>query len=389
MKIAVLKERREAEKRVAAIPEIVKKWVAAGHEVVIEKGAGLASSFRDEDYEVSGARVAKDLAQTIKDAAVVLKVQSPVDKDEMAGLKSLNSHACLIGMFSPLNRMSQIQDYLKQKFTVLSLDMAPRITRAQNIDVLSSQTNLAGYRSVIEASAEFGRIFPMMMTAAGTIPPAKVLVLGAGVAGLQAIATARRLGAVVSAFDVRPVVKEQVESLGARFVEVSAEESGEDKSGYAKEMGKDYQKRQEAKIAETLAESDIAITTALIPGRPAPTLITEPMVKAMKPGSVILDMAVEMGGNCPLSELDKVVTKHDVKIIGYSNLPSRVARDASTLYARNMNNFLGMLLDEKTKKVNLDFEDEIIKNVVLTHEGKVVSPMIQKILEETQGAKNS
>ncbi|WP_142847376.1 Re/Si-specific NAD(P)(+) transhydrogenase subunit alpha [Telmatospirillum sp. J64-1] len=375
MKIAIPKERRPGEARVAASPDTVKKLLGLGFEVVVEKGAGLGSSILDQHYTDAGATIAEDAAATLKDADIVLKVQRPMTaeegNDELALLKS---GAILISHLAALQNREQVKAYAQAGVTAFAMELMPRITRAQSMDILSSQANLAGYRAVIEASNAFGRAFPMMMTAAGTVAPARVLVLGAGVAGLQAIATAKRLGAVVYAFDVRPAVKEQVESLGGKFVEVdeTATKNAETAGGYAKEMDEDYKRKQSAKIHETLKKTDIAISTALIPGKPAPVLITEEMVKDMKPGSVIVDLAVEAGGNCPLSELDKVVVKHDVTLIGWANMPSRIAVDSSALYAKNLLNFITPLVDKETKALNINWEDEIIKGTCLTREGKVV-----------------
>lgn len=278
-------------------------------------------------------------------------------------------------MLAPFDNRAALPGWAAKNLSTFALELIPRITRAQTMDVLSSQSNLAGYRAVIEAANAFGRAFPMMMTAAGTVPPARVLVLGAGVAGLQAIATARRLGAIVSAFDVRAAAKEQVQSLGATFVEVEGAENAETSGGYAKEVSEDFKMRQQAKIHETLKKSDIAIATALIPGKPAPVLITEAMVKDMKPGSVIVDLAVERGGNCPLSEAGKVVQKHGVTLIGHDNMPSRIAVDASALYARNVFSFLSLLINkDKKDELHINVEDEIIKGTLLTHQGQVVHP---------------
>jgi len=376
MKVAVLKERRESEARVAATPETVKKMAALGLDVHVETKAGEAAFFTDDAYKAAGATIDKTLAATVKGASIILTVRRPLDS---VGAKSgekdtLPSGALLIGLLEPYGIGETLKSYAKAKLTTLSLELIPRITRAQSMDVLSSQSNLGGYRAVIEAVNAYDRSFPMMMTAAGTVPPAKVLVLGAGVAGLQAIATARRLGAVVSAFDVRAAVKEQVESLGAKFVQVESEETGETKGGYAKEMSADYKKRQAEKIHETLKQSDIVISTALIPGKPAPVLINQKMVKDMKPGSVIVDMAVEAGGNCEGSELNKMILKDNVKIIGYANLPGRLAHEASNLYARNILNLLSLIYNQEKKDLNLNFEDEIIKASVLTHGGKIVHP---------------
>lgn len=365
MHICVLKERRAHENRVAASPETVKKIISMGHTVTVESDAGVASSFVDQAYKDAGASIAKDLPSTLKGAEIVLKVQRPISADvstdngidEMA---ELPAGSCLIAMLDSLTETKQIDLYKSKKIKAFALERVPRITRAQSMDVLSSQSNLAGYRAVIEASFEIPRAFPMMMTAAGTIAPAKVMILGAGVAGLQAIATARRLGAVVCAFDVRKAAKEQVESLGATFIEVDGGEDAETAGGYAKETSAEYQQRQADKIHETLKKMDIAITTALIPGKPAPQLITDAMIKDMKPGSVIVDMATSAGGNVSASKADKVVTVGGVKIIGHSNLASRIASDASALYARNVLRFLELICDEKGN-LKIDMDDEIIK----------------------------
>jgi NAD(P) transhydrogenase subunit alpha len=376
MKIAIVKERRPTEMRVAASVETVKKMCAMGLKVVVEKGAGLASAIRDEDFKEAGATLAKDFSNTVQSANVILKVQRPLSSEEgpIDEISAIPEGATLIGMLAPYSSAHCFKSYNSQKITSFSLELVPRITRAQSMDVLSSQSNLAGYRAVIEASALFGRVFPLMMTAAGTLPPTKVLILGAGVAGLQAIATARRLGAVVSAFDVRSAAKEQVESLGATFISVESDETGEGTGGYAKEMSADYQKRQKEKIHEALQKNDIIITTALIPGKSAPLLITESMLEGIKEGSVIVDMAVEAGGNVEGSVLNQVIEKNGVKICGYGNLSSRIARDASALYARNVFNFLSLLWDKQQEKLNIDFNDEIIKATAITHEGKIIHP---------------
>jgi len=289
-------------------------------------------------------------------------------------LGAMQSGAILVGMLNPYGAKDTVQQYASANISAFSMEFVPRITRAQAMDVLSSQSNLAGYRAVIEGAAEYGRALPMMMTAAGTVAPARVLILGAGVAGLQAIATAKRLGAIVSAFDVRPAVKEQVQSLGATFVEVDPEATAnaETSGGYAKEMGEDYKRKQAQKIHDTLKKTDIAISTALIPGKPAPVLITEDMVKDMKLGSIIVDLAVESGGNCPLSEVGKIVTKHGVKIMGLTNIPGRIAADASALYARNLFNFVSLMIDKASNSIKINMEDEIIKGTLLTHSGALV-----------------
>jgi NAD(P) transhydrogenase subunit alpha len=376
MKIGVPKERRPSEKRVAASPETVKKLAAIGIELLVEKEAGHSSFFLDRFYEEAGARIVPDAEALFQEADVILKVQRPLvepllEVDEMALLRPGQT---LIAILDALVNRDQVTVYAEKKITAIALELLPRITRAQSMDVLSSQSNLAGYKAVIDAAYHFGRLFPMMMTAAGTVAPARVLVLGAGVAGLQAVATAKRLGAIVSAFDVRPAAKEQVESLGAKFVEVPSEEaeSAETAGGYAREMSDEYKKKQAKLIHETAKKSDIIITTALIPGKPAPVLITEEMVRDMKPGSVIFDLAGAAGGNCPLCVLDQIIVIHDVAILSYENVPSHVPMDASTLYARNVFNFLVPMIDKETKTLRIDMEDEIIRGGLLTHEGRIV-----------------
>lgn len=378
MKIGIPRERRPHELRVAATPDSVKKLLALGAEVLIESGAGAGASYMDEAYAAVGARLVPDEAAVLAEADVVLKVQRPMTEaeggpDELAMMKP---GAVLIGILAPFAARDQLAAYAGRPVDAFALEFMPRITRAQSMDVLSSQSNLAGYRAVIDAAAEFGRAFPMMMTAAGTIAPAKVMVMGAGVAGLQAIATARRLGAVVSATDVRPAAKEQVQSLGATFVAVEDEEfkQAETAGGYAKEMSDAYKQKQAALIAETVRKQDVIITTALIPGRAAPRLLTEEMVQSMKPGSVVVDLAVEQGGNCALSEPGRVVVKHGVKIVGHLNVPSRTAVDSSALYARNLVNFLTPLVDKDSKALKIDWDDEIVKGVALTRDGKIVHP---------------
>ena len=374
MQLAVLKERRPYETRVAATPETVKKLSALGFQITVEKGAGEKSHFPDEAYKAAGAKIGPTPQKTLEKAEVVLKVQPPMTKKDGGEdeLQMLPKGSLLIGMLQPYVKTALLHDYNRQHVTAFSLELAPRITRAQSLDVLSSQSNLAGYRAVIEAANAFERAFPMMMTAAGTIAPARVLILGAGVAGLQAIATAKRLGAIVNVFDVRAAAKEQVESLGGTFVEVESEEKGEAAGGYAKEMSKKYKARQEAKIKEVLQKSDIVITTALIPGKPAPKLISKTLVESMKPGSVIVDLAVESGGNCEGSVLGEVVEKKGVKIIGYPNMPGRIPTDASAVYARNLLNLLTMCVDKDKKNLKIDWEDEIIRAIALTHSGKTL-----------------
>ncbi len=369
MKIAVLRERKEGELRVAATPDSVKKFIALGAQVTVENGAGAGSSFADSDYQASGASIAA-ASDASKDADIILTVRPP-EKDV---LMLLPEGALLVGMLEPHAQRDLLNAYNLKKLSAFALELLPRISRAQSMDVLSSQANLAGYRAVIDAVATMSKVVPMMMTAAGTVAPAKALVLGAGVAGLQAIATAKRLGAVVSAFDVRPAVKEQVESLGAKFIEVKAEESGEAAGGYAREMSEEYKKKQAQLIHDTLKKQDIVITTALIPGKSAPVLIREEMVKDMKPGSVIVDLAVAAGGNCPLSEPDRVMIKHGVTLIGFTNLPSRCAVDASQLYARNLYNFVSTLIIGKDKSINVQWDDELVTGTLLTKGGASVHP---------------
>lgn len=369
MKLAVLRERRDAEKRVAASPETVKKLMALGFEVIIETGAGGGASIPDEDFKTAGATIAKDLKAAVKDADVIFSVQG-LEADDA---KHAKKGATLVAILNPFIEGDRVKALADAGLMAFAMEFVPRITRAQSMDVLSSQSNLAGYKAVLDGAAEFGRAFPMMMTAAGTVPPAKVMVMGAGVAGLQAVATAKRLGAIVSATDVRPAAKEQVESLGGKFVMVEDDETAaaETSGGYAKEMSDEYKAKQAKLIAETLAKQDMAITTALIPGRPAPKLITEEMVKSMKPGSVIVDLAVEMGGNCALSKPGEVVEAHGVKIVGHRNVPSRLAADASALYARNLVHFITPMVTDGA--LAIDFEDEIVAESLVTKDGAVVN----------------
>ena len=376
MKLAILRETAEGEARVAASPETVKKLIGLGLDVIVEAGAGAGSSIADDLYAEAGAAIAANAAETLQDADIVFKVQRP-DAEQLAQMKS---GALLIAMLNPLGRKDDAGLYAEKGITAIAMELVPRITRAQSMDVLSSQSNLAGYKAVLDAVHEYRRVMPMMMTAAGSIAPARVFVMGVGVAGLQAIATARRLGAIVSATDVRPATKEQVESLGAKFVMVESEETEqvEPAGGYAKEMSEDYKRRQAELIAETIAKQDIVITTALIPGRPAPVLVTEEMVETMRPGSVINDLAVEAGGNCPLSEAGKVVVKHGVTLIGYTNVPSRVAEDASQLYARNLLSFLTPLIDAESGALAIDWEDEIVQGAALTRDGAVIHPLLRE-----------
>jgi NAD(P) transhydrogenase subunit alpha len=368
MRIFVARERDSAEPRVAATPETVKKMkaLAADVAVAIEPGAGTRSGISDDDYAAAGAAVGEDA-----NADVVLKVRRP-NEVELAGYKP---GALVIGMMDPFGNDAALAAMAKARVTAFALELLPRTTRAQTMDVLSSQSNLAGYRAVIDGAAEYGRALPMMMTAAGTVPAAKVFVMGAGVAGLQAIATARRLGAIVTATDVRPAAKEQVESLGAKFVAVEDDEfkQAETAGGYAKEMSKAYQAKQAALVSEHIKKQDIVITTALIPGRPAPRLISGEMVASMRAGSVIVDLAVERGGNVEGADPGKLAEVNGVKIVGFSNT-ARLAASASSLYARNLYAFLEILVDRKTKALAVNWDDDIVKATALTRDGAVVHP---------------
>jgi H+-translocating NAD(P) transhydrogenase subunit alpha len=370
MRIAVLKEEAEVEPRVAATPETVKKLIAAGASVSVEAGAGEASSISDAEYGEAGAEIAGDRSAALQAADLVLKVRRP------ASLEHYPQGAAVVALMDPYGHEEALGAMAAAKLSAFALELMPRITRAQTMDVLSSQANIGGYRAVIEAAAAFGRALPMMMTAAGTVPAARVFVMGAGVAGLQAVATARRLGAQVTATDVRPAAKEQVASLGAKFVAVEDEEfrQAEAAGGYAKEMSAEYQKKQAELVADHIAKQDIVITTALIPGRPAPRLVSREMLKAMRNGSVIVDMAVERGGNVEGAEADRIVEIDGVKVIGYLNLPGRIAATASALLARNIFAFAELMIDKEKKALAINREDEIIAATLLTHEGAVVHP---------------
>lgn len=376
MKIAIPKERRPNEARVAASPDSVKKLTGLGFEVVVEQGAGIAAAVPDAAFEAAGAGIAEDLKSAVSDADLVLKVQRPTAEECAA----LPKGTILVATLDPFRAGDELESLAESGVTAFAMELLPRITRAQTMDVLSSQANLAGYKAVIDAAAHYGRGFPMMMTAAGRMNPAQVMVMGAGVAGLQAIATARRLGAVVHATDVRPAAKEEVQSLGAKFVAVEDEEfkQAQTEGGYAKEMSEEYKRKQATLIAETLPKMDVVITTALIPGRPAPRLISAEMVEKMKPGAVIVDLAVDNGGNCELSEPGKVVQKHDVTIVGYLNVPSRLAADASQLYANNLFNFVSLLWDKQEKKLAIDWDDEIVSGTLVTRDGAIVHPKLRK-----------
>ncbi|MCB5177262.1 Re/Si-specific NAD(P)(+) transhydrogenase subunit alpha [Microvirga lenta] len=375
MRIAVLSETDRAETRVAATPETVKKYKSLGADVVVQAGAGLQAGLSDADFEAAGATVAGSAADAVKDADIVLKVRRPAES-ELTGLKP---GALLIAIMDPYGQEAALKALAEAKVAAFSMELMPRITRAQVMDVLSSQANLAGYRAVVDAAAEYGRAIPMMMTAAGTVPAARIFVMGAGVAGLQAIATARRLGGIVTATDVRPAAKEQVESLGAKFVAVEDEEfrQAETAGGYAKEMSAEYRAKQAELVASHIAKQDIVVTTALIPGRPAPRLLTREMVESMKPGSVIVDLAVERGGNCEVSKPGEVVEHNGVKIIGHLNVPGRLAATASNLYAKNLYAFVETLIDKEAKTVAVKWDDELVKATCLTRDGVIVHTAFQ------------
>jgi len=370
VRIAVLKETAAGETRVASTPEVVKKIIGLGHSVTVQTGAGASASYPDDLYKDAGAEIAADGA--IGTADLVVKVRRPTD----AEIGAMKAGAGFASLLEPYGDRSVVDALGKAKIEALAMEFIPRISRAQSMDALSSQANLAGYRAVIEAAALYGRAFPMMMTAAGTIAAAKVFIMGVGVAGLQAIATARRLGAVVSATDVRPATKEQVASLGGKFVAVEDEEfkQAETAAGYAKPMSAEYQAKQAALISEHIAKQDVVITTALIPGRAAPVLVTEAQAKSMRPGSVIIDLAVAQGGNCPLSKPDQVVDVGGVKIMGFSNLPARLPADASSLYARNLLALLPLLADKESKAFAPAWDDEIIQGAMLTRGGALIHP---------------
>jgi len=368
MKIVVLNE-GSSDSRVSASPETVKKISEMNHDVFVQKGAGVGSNFTDREYEENGANIfeGKDV---IREADVIFKVNKP-STDEIEVFKQ---NSILIGALDPFNNSDLIEDLKNRKIISFAMELMPRITRAQSMDILSSQSNLAGYKAVINASKLFGKAFPMMMTAAGTIAPAKVMVFGAGVAGLQAIATAKRLGAIVSATDVRLAAKEQVESLGGKFIMVESDElkDAETSGGYAKEMSKEFKIKQAELISQTLSSQDIIICTALIPGKKAPILISENQVKSMKPGSIIIDLASESGGNCECSIAGEIININGVLVSGSKNITSEIAQDASALFAKNLFNFFKILIDNETNEINIDWEDEIIIGTALTKNGKII-----------------
>ena len=378
IQICVLRETEEYEKRVAVTPETIKKLRALNCTVHLEKGAGDNAHYTDAMYKQAGAELHDSVTELLTSADCVLTVQKPT----MGNVESMKAGSIVVGMLDPYHQDSQSGDALinvasKRGITSFAMELVPRITRAQSMDVLSSQANLAGYKAVLDAAEHYTRAFPMMMTAAGTVAPAKVFVMGAGVAGLQAIATAKRLGAVVSATDVRPAAKEQVQSLGGSFIAVENEEfkEAETAGGYAKEMSDDYKQQQADLVKSHIETQDIVITTALIPGRPAPKLITKDMVESMKPGSVIVDLAAAQGGNCELCKPGSVIDHKGISIIGHMNVPSRLPTDASALYAKNIWNFLQLIIDKDTKDISIDWEDEIIKAMALTKEHDIIHPL--------------
>jgi len=369
MRIAVTRETEAQEPRVAATPETVKKFKALGADIVVARGAGIASGIPDADYQAAGAEIGEDVA---KNADLVLKVRRPAPNE----LTLYKKGALVVAIMDPYGNEAALKQMADAGLIAFAMELMPRITRAQSMDVLSSQANLAGYRAVIDAAEQYGRALPMMMTAAGTVPAAKVFVMGVGVAGLQAIATARRLGAVVTATDVRPATKEQVESLGAKFLAVEDEEfkNAQTAAGYAKPMSAEYQAKQAALTAEHIKKQDIVITTALIPGRPAPRLITAEMVHSMRPGSVIIDLAVERGGNVEGAKPGEIAVVGPAKIVGYLNVPGRLAASASALYAKNLYTFVETMIDKKEKTLAINWDDEIIKGTVLTRDGAIIHP---------------
>ena len=370
MKIAVLKELADGEKRVSASPETVKKFIALGASITVEKGAGISASVSDQDYQDMGATIGTRAA-VLKDADIVLAVQGP----DPQSLKGIKKGAWLVASLNPFGERDRVDAYAKLGIDALAMEFMPRITRAQSMDILSSQSNLSGYKSVLEAAAHYGRVFPMMMTAAGTVSAARCFIMGVGVAGLQAIATARRLGAQVSATDVRAATKEQIQSLGAKpiFVESVEGIEGEGTGGYATEMSEEYQKAQAELVSSHIAKQDIVITTALIPGRAAPRLISDAQIATMRTGSVIVDLAAEQGGNVEGAVAGKVVEKHGVKIIGANNMPSSMAADSSALFSRNLYNFLSAYWDDEAKRPVLPDDDEVTIGIRLTKDGKVVN----------------
>ena len=382
MKISIPKENRAGETRVAASPEVVKKFTAMGFDVTVESGAGINSGFTDEIFKDSGANIASDTKSTLSDADIVFKIQRLMtSNDEINEIAMCKKDAMVLSHMSALVSKKDSEEYAKASLTTFAMDLMPRITRAQSMDVLSSQSNLSGYQAVIKGANSFNRAFPLMMTSAGTVAPAKVFIMGVGVAGLQAIATAKRMGAIVTAYDVRAATKEQVESLGGKFLIVDEEamKEAETSGGYAKEMTEEYKKKEQEVIKKHIKDQDIVITTALIPGRPAPKLVTAEMVSSMRTGSVVVDLAAEMGGNCELTRRNEIFNADGVKIVGFDNLPGELPKDASTLFAKNLLNFLSPHVNSETKKLELDWEDETVKNTLVTKDGSIVSEIVKGV----------
>jgi|TARA_S200000501_G_scaffold371697_1_gene415313 NAD(P) transhydrogenase subunit alpha len=382
MKISIPKENRKGETRVAASPEVVRKFVSMGFSVTIESGAGLNAGFTDEIFKDAGAEIAADTKSTLENADLVFKIQRLMtSNDSMNEISMCKKDSMILSHMSALSTKKDSEEYAKASLTTFAMDLMPRISRAQSMDVLSSQSNLSGYQAVIKGADNFNSAFPMMMTAAGTVAPAKVFIMGVGVAGLQAIATAKRMGAIVTAYDVRAATKEQVESLGGKFLIVDEEamKEAETSGGYAKEMTEEYKKKEQEVIKKHISDQDIVITTALIPGRPAPRLVTAEMVKSMRTGTVIVDLAAEMGGNCELTKRNEVFDADGVKIVGYDNLPGELPKDASTLFAKNLLNFLSPHFNSETKKLELDWEDETVKNTLVTKGGNIVSEIVKGV----------
>lgn len=377
MKIAILKETKPYERRVAATPDVVKSYVKLGFEICIESQCGVGSYYSDDDYKAAGALISDNPSELFATADVVLKVNPPLPSE----IAQMKQGAVLISFMYAYTQPELVQACMDRSITTFAMDAIPRISRAQNMDALSSQANLAGYKSVLLGANALGKIFPLMMTAAGTITPAKVLIFGAGVAGLQAVATAKRLGAIVEVTDVRPETKEQVESLGGRFLQVEGAEAVKTEGGYAKEVSQEFLQKQKDLVSKHVKDADLIITTALVMGKKAPTLVTEEMIKSMKMGSVVVDMAVEAGGNCELSELNKTVVKHGVTIVGESNLPSLLPMNASDLYSKNIFNLIKHLTD-KENKFNFQMDEDITKGCIITHQGLLINPLTKSILNK-------
>jgi H+-translocating NAD(P) transhydrogenase subunit alpha len=379
--IGVPKEILSGENRIAIIPELVSKYIKAGFSVQVERDAGINAGYENEKFSTAGAKIIDNTSELFQSSDIILKVQRPIENESLKKheLDLMKPGSLLIAFLYPLNYPDLVKKCAEKKINVVSMDMIPRTTLAQKMDALSSQANIAGYKSVLLCANALGKIFPLMITAAGTISPAKVVIMGAGVAGLQALGTARRLGAVVEVSDIRPQVKEEIQSLGGKFIEVPTDASMQDAGGYAKEASAEFLEKQKALIFKHVSEADIVITTALVPGKKAPVLVTEEMVKKMKSGSVILDMAVEFGGNCEISELGKTVVKHGVTIIGEPNLPSLVPQHSSEMYAKNLFGFMTYV--STNGKVELDLENEIVKASLITHNGEVRNQRIKEIIK--------